>query len=110
MALKGFHILSLETEEDIYRPICRDLSHANTRRWPAPMAPWYRLGIVTWWYQARVPVGPDICHLGCAYTVLQTVQRPGVYSAAYGTVHYKKPLKSFEIIIVEHSLGFARAT
>ena len=26
---------------------------------------------------------------GCAYTVLQTVQRPGVYGAAYGTLHYK---------------------
>ena len=24
------------------------------------------------------PVGPAICHRGCAYTVLQTVQRPGV--------------------------------
>ena len=33
----------------------------------------------------------------CAYTVLQTVQRHGVYSAAYGTVHNKEPLKSFEI-------------
>ena len=33
---------------------------------------------------------------GCAYTVLKTVQRHGVYSAAYGTVHYKEPLKSFE--------------
>ena len=40
---------------------------------------------------------PDICHRGCAYTVLQTAQRPGLYSAAYGTVHYKEPLKSFEI-------------
>ena len=34
---------------------------------------------------------------GCAYTVLQTVQRHGVYSADYGTVHYKEPLKSFKI-------------
>ena len=32
---------------------------------------------------------------GCAYAVLQTVQRSGVCSAVYGTVHYKKPLKSF---------------
>ena len=41
---------------------------------------------------------PDICHRGCAYTytVLHSVQRPGVHSAAYGTVHYKEPLKSFE--------------
>ena len=45
----------------------------------------------------RIPVGPDICHHGWAHTVIQTVQRPGVYSAAYGTVHYKEPLKSFEI-------------
>ena len=34
-------------------------------------------------------------HRSCAYTVLQTVQRHRVYSAAYGTVHYKEPLKSF---------------
>ena len=37
-------------------------------------------------------------------TVLQTIQRPVVYSAAYGTVYYKKPLKSFEIR-VRHSPG-----
>ena len=42
---------------------------------------------------------------GCAYTVLQTVQRPGVCSAAYGTVHYKEPLKSFKIR-VGHRPGF----
>ena len=48
-------------------------------------------------YQVRIPVGPDICYRGYAYTVIQTVQRPGRYSAAYGTVHYKEPLKSFEI-------------
>ena len=62
-------------------------------------------GVVTWRYQARIPVGPDICHRGCAYTVLQTVQRPGAYSAAYGTVHYKEPLMSFEIRL-GHSPGF----
>ena len=49
----------------------------------------------------RIPVGLDICHRGWAFTVLQTVQRHGViigvYSAAYGTVHYKEPLKSFEL-------------
>ena len=38
-------------------------------------------------------------------TVLQTVQRPGMYSTAYGTVHYKEHLKSFEIR-VGHSPGF----
>ena len=65
----------------------------------------YRLGLISWRYQARIPVWKDICRRGCAYTVLQTVKRPGVYSAAYGTVHYKEPLKSFEIR-VGHSPGF----
>ena len=62
-----------------------------------PMAHSYRLGLVTWTYQVRIPVGPGICHCGFAYIVLQTVQRHGVYSAVYGTVglHYKEPLKSF---------------
>ena len=69
------------------------------------MAHSYRLVLVTWRYQVRIPVGPDICHRGCAYTVLQTVQRHVVYSAAYGTVHYEEPLKSFEIR-VGHSPGF----
>ena len=54
---------------------------------------------------ARIPVGTDIRHRGCAYTVLQTVQKIGVYSATYSTVHYKQPLKSFEIR-VGHSPGF----
>ena len=62
------------------------------------MAHSYRLGLVTWGYQVQIPVGTDICHRGCAYTVFQTVQRHGVYSAAYDTVHYKEPLKSFEIV------------
>ena len=39
------------------------------------------------------------------HTVPQTVQRPGVYSAAYGTLNYKEPLKSFEIR-VGYSPGF----
>ena len=30
-----------------------------------------------------MPVCSDICHRGCAYTVFQTVQRYGLYSAAY---------------------------
>ena len=63
---------------------------------PALMAHSYRLGLITWRYQVRIPVWKDICRRGCAYTVLQTVKRSGVYSAAYGTVHYKEPLKSFE--------------
>ena len=79
-----------------YFPILRaDVTY--TIIWPAPMAHSYRLGLVAWRYQIQIPVGPDICHRGCAYSVLQTVQRPGVYSAAYGTVHYKERLKSFEI-------------
>ena len=61
------------------------------------MAHSYRLGLVTWGYQVRIPLGSVVCHRGCAYTVFQTVQRDGVYSAAYGTVHCKEPLKSFEI-------------
>ena len=69
------------------------------------MAHSYRLGLVTWRCQIRIPVRPDICHRGCVYTVLQTVQRHGVCSADYGTVHYKKPLKLFEIR-VGHSSGF----
>ena len=69
------------------------------------MAHSYRLGLVTWGYQARIPGGTDICHRGCAYTVIQTVQRQGVYSAAYGTLYYEEPLKSFEIR-VGHSPGF----
>ena len=61
---------------------------------------------VAWRYQVRIPVGPDICHRGCAYAVLRTAQRYGVYSVVYDTVHYKKnPLKSFEIR-VGHSRGF----
>ena len=61
------------------------------------MAHSYRLGLVTCRYQVRIPVVTDICHRGCAYTVLQTVQMNVVHSAVYGTVHYKKPLKALEI-------------
>ena len=45
-------------------------------------------GLVTWGkgYQVRITVGPDICHRGGAYIVLQTVQMPGVYSVSYGTM------------------------
>ena len=47
----------------------------------------------------------DIFHRGCAYTVLQTVQTSGVCSVAYGTVHHKEPLKSFDKSI-GHSSNF----
>ena len=57
------------------------------------MAHSYRLGLVTWGYQVGIPVGTDICHRVCAYTVLQTVQRHGMYISAYCRVHYKEPLK-----------------
>ena len=69
------------------------------------MAHSYRLVLVTLGYQVRKQIGSDICHRG--YTMLQSVQRHGVYSAAYGrpTVHYKEPLKSLEIR-VGHSHGF----
>ena len=30
----------------------------------------------------------DVCHQGCAYAGLQTVQKPVVCSVVYGTVHY----------------------
>ena len=43
---------------------------------------------------ARIPVGPDICHHGFAYTVHQTVQRNGLYSTGYGISHCNKHLKS----------------
>ena len=69
------------------------------------MAHSYRLGLITWRYQVRIPIRKDICRRGCAYAVLQTVKRPVVYSAACGTVHYKEPLKSFEMK-VGHSPGF----
>ena len=32
----------------------------------------------------------------CVYKVFQTVQKSGVCRFVYGTVHYKKPLKSFD--------------
>ena len=47
-------------------------------------------------YCFRIPAGSNVCHRGCAYTVLLTVQRNGVCSAVYGAVHYKEPLKSFD--------------
>ena len=47
-------------------------------------------------YWVRILVGSNVCHRGCAYTVLQTVQRHGVRSDVYDTVHYKEPLKLFD--------------
>ena len=50
------------------------------------------------WFEAqvRIKTGSDVCHRYCPYTVLQTVQIPGVYGDDYDIVHYKEPLKSFE--------------
>ena len=36
-------------------------------------------------YWIRILVGSDVRHRGCAYTVLKTVQRPGVCSDVYDT-------------------------
>ena len=62
-----------------------------------------RLELVAWGTMLKSRSGRIF---GCAFTVhIQTVQRPGVYSAAYSTVHYYEPLKSFEIR-VGHSPSF----
>ena len=53
------------------------ISHGGRPRWLIRID---CTGLVTWRYQARIPVGPDICHRGFAYTVLQTVQSHGVYT------------------------------
>ena len=48
-------------------------------------------------YWVRIPAGSDIFYRDCAFTVFQTVQKPGVVlCAVYGTVHYKGPLESFD--------------
>ena len=47
-------------------------------------------------YWVQILVGSNVSHRGCAYTVLQTVQRHGVCSDVYGTMHYKEPLKLFD--------------
>ena len=54
-----------------------------------------RLWLETRRYWVRISVQLNV--LSCAYTLLQIVQRPGVCSAVYGTVHYKEPLKSLKI-------------
>ena len=47
-------------------------------------------------YWVRIPAGSDIFHRGCAYTVLQTIQKPGQYNVVYGIVHEKEPLPLFD--------------
>ena len=63
---------------------------------PAQVADLVSLWLETQMHRVEIPAGSDICHRGCAYAVFQTVQRTGVYSAVYVTVHYKEPLKSFD--------------
>ena len=71
-----------------------------------PSARWsWSRGTITTYNYSVCSVYKDICRRGCACSVLQTVQKHRVYSAIYGTVHYKEPLKSFEIR-VGHSPGF----
>ena len=65
-----------------------------------PMVHSYRLGFVTGGYQVRIPVRPDICHRGCAYTGLQTVQLCTVLPMVLCTI--KKPFE----IRVGHRTGF----
>ena len=49
-----------------------------------------QLWLETQRYWFRIPAG-SVCHHGCAYTVLQTVQMPWVRNVVYGTVNYKEP-------------------
>ena len=66
-----------------------------------------RLWLETQRYWVRIPTGPDICHRGCEYTVLQTAQMTGMCNAVYGTVHYKQITSSCSHSIrVEHSPNF----
>ena len=64
------------------------------------MAHSIRLCLETQSYWVRIVVESDVCHRGCAFTVLQTVQRPGVCIDVYGTVRYKEPLRLFDKIRV----------
>ena len=57
------------------------------------MANMIRLLLKTQRYWVRIPAVSDVCRRGCAYIVLQAVQRTGVCSAAYSIVHYNKSWK-----------------
>ena len=57
------------------------------------------MGLVTWRYQIRIPIGPDICHRAwlCIYNASNCSRlRTVVYSVDYGTVHYKA--RTIEVI------------
>ena len=73
-------------------PSSRQYKNKSYRIRPTPMAHSIRL----WPETRRDGIGLDVCHRGCGYTVLQTVWRPGVWCAVYGTVHYKQSLHSFD--------------
>ena len=63
------------------------------------MAHSIRLWFETQRYCVLILVGSDVCHRGCAYTVLQTVQRHGECSDVYGTVQYKERFRHIAMIV-----------
>ena len=77
----------------------------NTEDYAGPDGLFLSTGACNLGVQGSNPGRDGYFHRGCAYTVLQTVQRLGVYSAAYSTVHYKKPLKSFKIRVGHSPFG-----
>ena len=55
-------------------------------------------------FWVRIP--SDVCHRGCAYTVLQTVQRHAVYSDVYGRLQCTIKNSSSHSIRVGHISDF----
>ena len=55
----------------------------------APMTHSVQLWLEAQRYWVRIPAGSNVCHRSCEYMykVFQTVQRPGLCSVVYGTVH-----------------------
>ena len=72
------------------RFVCDCLVHAA----PSPV---FSLHYIVCIELVKMAILISVRYRSCAYTVNQTVQRHGVYSAAYGAVDYKEPLKSFKI-------------
>ena len=85
----------MDTTTDCLTVETRNVVHSLIQPWPD--GSFVSTGVCNLEIPGSKPVAPDTCHRGCAYIVPQTVQRPGVYSAVYGTVHYKESLKSFGI-------------
>ena len=81
---------------EVYSVTCIGVTSyfSDTGLRPAPMAQSNRLGLATRFESrsGRIFV-IVVVHIECS----KLSNRRGVYSAAYGTVHYKEPLKSFEI-------------